>query len=92
MGEGAADGNLGILDTISVTASNGATIDFNNGNNATTEGDINTQGDLVSMIVSADGTGSTVEAPGLHADGDNIGQCGIQHPMAVRSILTALKL
>ena len=73
MGEGAADGNLGILDTISVTASNGATIDFNNGNDATTEGDINTQGDLVSMIVSADGTGSTVEAPGLHADGDNIG-------------------
>jgi hypothetical protein len=37
------------------------------------EGDINTQGDLISMTLSADGEGSVLEAPELFADGDNIG-------------------
>ena len=71
-GDEAGTANLAILDTISVAASNGATIDMNHGADAE-EGDINTQGDLVSMILSADGTGSVLEAPELFADGDNVG-------------------
>ena len=70
-GDESGTANLAILDTITVTASNGATIDMNHGADAE-EGDINTQGDVVSMTLSADGTGSVLEAPELFADGDNV--------------------
>ena len=62
-----------ILDSVTVSASNGSTIDFNGGIGDNEEGDINTQGDLVSYSATADGTGSTVEAPEVMADGDKIG-------------------
>ena len=70
-GDEGGTANLAILDTISVAASNGSTIDMNHGADAE-EGDINTQGDLVSMTLSADGVGSVLEAPELFADGDNV--------------------
>ena len=63
-----------ILDTVSVTASNGATIDANGGFDADAENaDINTDGDLTSFTVTADGENSVVEAPTLFADGDEVG-------------------
>jgi len=73
IGEGDATVNLAILSTVDVTASNGATIDFNGGSADSEEGDINTDGDLVSFTVSADGTGTTVESGMLFADGDEVG-------------------
>ncbi|MDA0891429.1 MAG: DUF4214 domain-containing protein [Proteobacteria bacterium] len=70
---GDAEGsNYAILDTISISASNGADIDASTTRDAA-EGDINTQGDVVSMTLSADGAGSVLEAPTVFADGDNIG-------------------
>jgi hypothetical protein len=70
---GDAEGsNLAILDTITVTASNGSTIDFHTAADSE-EGDINTQGDVVSLTVTATGENSVVEAGAVFADGDNIG-------------------
>ena len=70
--ETGATANLAILDSITISASNGSTIDFNNGSD-TEEGDINSQGGLTSYTISASGEGSTVESGTVDSDGDEFG-------------------
>ena len=61
-----------ILNTLTVTASNGGDISFTgnaNGEGATDDGDINTSEDADSLSFTATGTGSTITAGKIHADG-----------------------
>lgn len=70
------DAEVAILDSISVTASNGGDANIQ-GNADGEEGDINTAEDLTSITISATGAGSTVTAGQIWADGLDAGAVSI---------------